>query len=147
MQEVASINCTEKIFGKVAGKISRMAGASKEDISLSEQDIRILENDLNELESSFPDRRDVVDRARLLIKDNNRYRELLGDSCKFKEDGKVENLILMQMLEYEKDTAKLRSAAAERGRSLVQPQADASPTEQSYLGKKLQKSSHSLSQS
>ncbi len=132
------------MFGKVAGKISRMAGSSKQDISLSEQDIRVFEKDLNELETSFPDRRDIIDTARLLIKDNNRYRELLGDSCKFKEDGKIDNFMILQMLEFEKDTAKLRAAAADKGRN--QQQSDSLKTEQNHLNKKLQKSSTRFNQ-
>lgn len=123
-----------------------MAGSSKENLNFTEHDIRILERDLNELENNFPERRDIIDRARLLIKDNNRYRELLSDNCKFKEDGKVDNFIILQMLEFEKDTAKLRNAAAEKGTSLPQPQSDAAQTEQNHLCKKLQKSTSRLSQ-
>lgn len=95
------ISAGKNLFGKVGGLLGK---SGDKELSMMEQDIKILERDLAHLESAIPDRRDILTKVKLLIKDNLRLKEMLAESNKLdKNTEELDSLLLAQMLEYERD--------------------------------------------
>ena len=69
----------ESIIGKVQEKISHIGQGGEKELSMKDQDVKILERDLIGLESGFPERKDVLTKAKMLVKDNYRLREMLAE--------------------------------------------------------------------
>lgn len=106
--EVANIEL-ENLLGKVTGKLQEITGGDKE-LSMKDQDLRIFEKDLNALEAAFPERKDILVKTKLLIKDHIRLKEMLSEENTLKNPPALQNLLLAQVLEYENDR-KLRESA------------------------------------
>ena len=75
---------------------------------MKDQDVRILERDLIALEAGFPERKDVLSKAKMLVKDNYKLRDMLAEQNKVKDSvenkpSHLDNLLLAQILEYERD--------------------------------------------
>lgn len=95
------LSAGKNLFGKVGGLLGK---SNDKELSMMDQDIRILEKDLAHLEAAMPDRRDILNKVRLLIKDNLRLKEMLAESNKIDSDShELDNLLLAQVLEYERD--------------------------------------------
>lgn len=79
-----------------------MTGGDKE-LQMNDQDLRIFEKDLSAIESSFPERKDIITKTKLLIKDHIRLKELLSEENHLKDTSNLQSLLLAQVLEYETD--------------------------------------------
>lgn len=108
LSEVANIEL-ENLLGKVTGKLQEITGGDKE-LSMKDQDLKIFEKDLNALEAAFPERKDILVKTKLLIKDHIRLKEMLSEENTLKNPPALQNLLLAQVLEYETDR-KLRESA------------------------------------
>lgn len=89
-------------MGKVTGKLQEITGGDKE-LSMKDQDLKIFEKDLHALESAFPDRKDILVKTKLLIKDHIKLKEMLSEDNNLKNSPDLQNLLLAHVLEYEND--------------------------------------------
>jgi len=96
------LNAGKNLIGKVSEKLTHFT--DKKDLDLNEQDLRILQQDIALLEQNFPERKDILAKYKMLIRDNQRLMALLAETNLFTpHTGHLDNLLLAQIVEYEKD--------------------------------------------
>lgn len=106
-----------KVSEKVSDQIQHITHKDNDrELSMKEQDIRLLERDLNHLENQIPERKDILAKVRLLIKDNVNLREILEEQTQFVQDPEdseneeLNNLLLAQINEYARDSLSRKRA-------------------------------------
>ena len=96
----------KQLFGKVGGLLGK---SDEKELAMRDQDYKILERDLANLEMAMPERKDILNKVQLMVKDNIRLKEMLAESNRIDSTaGQLENLLLAQVLEYERDTLEAR---------------------------------------
>lgn len=88
---------------------------------MKDQDLKIFEKDLNALESAFPDRKDILVKTKLLIKDHIRLKEMLSEDNNLKSSPDLQNLLLAHVLEYENDR-RIRESLTSSAPAAKKPQ-------------------------
>lgn len=101
-------------FGDLMGK------GNEKKLEMRDQDYELLRHDLSKLETLIPDRKDITNKVRILIGDNIRLKEMLAESNKVNpETSHLDNLLLAQVLEYERDSLDSRKPSVQATRANI----------------------------